>query len=125
MRKDIGGVAQVKEDRRRYPRWAVGGRLTGQIVDYIPKVSVIDISLGGVLIEHTSPVEAGVISFLNMLLPGHEVTLKSRVVRSGVYRSEVRSTGEREHIYRTGLEFLDLTEASLRLINGYIEFLRA
>ncbi len=124
MRKDMGGVEQVKEDRRRYPRWAVRGRLTGQVVGHIPKVSVVDISLGGVLIEHTSPVEPGVISFLNMLLPGHEVTLKSRVVRSAVYHSEVRSTTERERIYRTGLEFLDLTEASLRLINGYIEFLK-
>ncbi len=84
-------------------------------------MSVIDISLGGALIEHTSPVEPGVISFLNVLFPGHEVILKSRVVRSAIYRSEVRSTTERERIYRTGLEFLDLTEASLRLINGYIE----
>ena len=80
-------------------------------------MSVIDISLGGALIEHTSPVEPGVISFLNVLFPGHEVILKSRVVRSAIYRSEVRATGGHGHVYRTGLEFLDISEASLRLIN--------
>ena len=41
-----------------------------------------------------------------------------------VHGSEVQPDGERDLIYRTGLEFLDPSEDSLRLIGEYIDSLR-
>lgn len=114
---------QVKGDKRRYTRWPVEGRLKGRI-GHGPFMSVVDISLGGVLIEHSDIIHLGSISFLNVLFPGKEVSLKFRVIRSNRHRSERSLTGGKELIFRTGLEFLDVTEASRRLISGYIEFLK-
>jgi hypothetical protein len=46
------------------------------------------------------------------------------VVRSSEHRFEVRLTGEREHVYRTGLEFLGIPEDSRVLLDKYIDLLR-
>jgi len=117
-------VEQAKEDKRRYPRFAVEGRVTGRF-DYIPKVYVVDISLGGTLIEHAGDLQPGSISFLNLLFPGHEVGVKCQVIRSDAHRLEVLSIGTQDLVYRTGLEFLGLSEDSRRRIDGYIEFRKA
>lgn len=114
---------QATEERRRHPRWAVEGRLTGRF-GYIPKVSVLDMSLGGTLIEHATELEPGIISLLNLLFPGHEATQKCRVVRSDIQRLQVLPIGTQALMYRTGLEFIELSEETRRLINGYIELLR-
>jgi len=110
------------EEKRRYPRWAVEGRLTGRF-GYIPKVSVVDMSLGGTLIEHATELEPGIISLLNLLFPGHEATQKCRVVRSDIQGLQVLPIGTQALMYRTGLEFIALSEETRRLIDGYIEFL--
>jgi hypothetical protein len=111
-------------DKRRYPRWAVEGRLTGRFDD-IPQVSVVDISLGGTLIEHASEFEPGVVSLLRLAFPGHESAQRCRVVRSDVHRVEFRPIGTQDVIYRTGLEFLESSEEFRGLVDGYIEFLKA
>ena len=114
---------QATGEKRRYPRWTVAGRLTGRF-GYIPKVSVVDMSLGGTLIEHATELEPGIISLLNLLFPGHEAAQKCRVVRSDPHRLETLPIGTQDLVYRTGLEFLELSEESRRLIDGYIEFLK-
>src|SRR3970040_17318 len=95
------------EEKRRYPRWAVEARLTGRF-GYIPKVSVVDMSLGGTLIEHATELEPGIISLLNLLFPGHEATQKCRVVRSDIQGLQVLPIGTQALMYRTGLEFIAL-----------------
>ena len=114
---------QATGEKRRYPRWTIEGRLTGRF-GYIPRVSVVDLSLGGTLIEHATELDPGIISLLNLLFPGHEATQKCRVVRSDPHRLETLPIGTQDLVYRTGLEFLELSEESRRLIDGYIEFLR-
>ena len=114
---------QATGEKRRYTRWAVDGRLTGRF-GYIPKVSVVDISLGGTLIEHATELEPGIVSLLSLLFPGHEAAQKCRVVRSDIQRSQVLPSGTRDLINRTGLEFIELSEETRWLIDGYIEFLR-
>ena len=112
----------VKVDRRRYLRWRVGEGLTGRIASK-NEVSILDISLGGALIEHSNLVRPGTLSFLTLLLRGREVSLRYRVVRSGIYRYETWPTGEQEHLYRTGVEFLAVSEDSRRVLDKYINFL--
>lgn len=115
-------VEQARGDQRRYPRWAVGRRLTGRVGNF-PKVSVINLSLGGALIEHPSLLHPGLTLFLDLIFPGHEVGLKCRVVRSDPHGYEDLPAGGRDLVYRSGVEFVDISEASHRVINGYIEFL--
>jgi len=116
-------IFEQAAEKRRYPRWTVEGRLTGRF-GYIPKVSVVDMSLGGTLIEHATELEPGIVSLLSLLFPGHEAAQKCRVVRSDLHRLETLPIGTQDLVYRTGLEFLELSEESRRLIDGYMEFLR-
>jgi c-di-GMP-binding flagellar brake protein YcgR len=105
-------------DRRRHPRANVGGRTKGK-VNSTYDVSLLDISLGGALIEHVQVVQPNTVSQLGLTLQGHKMKLKCRVVRSLVHRSEGRGGG-RKLIYRTGLEFLDVSDEAREAIGDYI-----
>lgn len=108
-------------DRRRHRRWDVGGRHGGRL-DSAHQASVLDLSLGGALVEHTSNhLWPETIAFLTLAAPGQEAGLKCRVVHSTVHRYEVQPNGERDLIYRSGLEFLDTSEASLQVIDKFID----
>jgi c-di-GMP-binding flagellar brake protein YcgR len=108
------------EDRRRHLRCQVGKRLTGRITSN-HEASILDMSLGGALIEHSNLVRPGTLAFLTLSVDGQEVSLRCRVLRSAIYRYEVRSTGEREHVYRSGLEFSKLSEEAQQLLDESIE----
>lgn len=116
-------MEHFRGEKRRYPRWVVGGRLAGRL-DTVHNLSFINISLGGMLIEHTDVIRPGDTSLLYLLILGREVTVNCRIVRSLVHRPELQVGGERDLIYRSGLEFLGPSEESLGLINDYIEFLK-
>jgi hypothetical protein len=108
---------------RRHRRWYVAGRLGGRIGRSL-RVSFVNISLGGALIEHANVVPPGTVSFLTLSISGEEEALKCRVVRSFVHRYDVEPAGERGLIYRSGVEFLDTSETSLSLIDKSIESLK-
>ncbi|MGH7380623.1 MAG: PilZ domain-containing protein [Candidatus Methylomirabilales bacterium] len=97
---------RMKEDRRVQPRSVVGSQLAARI-NYIYEAAVIDISASGAMIEHMNHVRPGTVSFVTMLFHVKAVGLKCRVVRSVVHRYEVGPAGERDLIYRTGLQFVD------------------
>ncbi len=88
-------------------------------------MSFINISLGGALVEHSNVVQPGSLAFLTLSFSGEEEALKCRVVRSFVHRYEVLASGERGLVYRSGVEFLDASEPSLRLIDKSIESVKA
>ncbi len=115
-------IEQANEDRRRHFRWRASG-LDGWIAPS-HKVSLLDISRGGALIEHSNLVRPGTHLFMTLLIHGQQVGLQCRVVRSQDYRYEVLPTGEHDHFYRTGLEFLGLSENSRGLIDEYISSMR-
>lgn len=108
-------------NRRRQRRWEAGGSLAAHVRE-VPKASVVDISLAGVLLEHAKKIRPGTISFVTLSLYGQQEVLKCRVVRSVGHRYEVCPTGGRDILYRTGLEFLTPSEASLGLIDKSIDF---
>jgi hypothetical protein len=120
----MGPMEQAKSDRRRLPRWRGSGWLSGWIGD-ATKVSVVDISMGGVLIEHSDIFPPCTVCILTLSLCGARVSVKCRVVRSVPYRYEDSSIGERNYVYRTGLALVDVSEASEQLIGEYIGFLEA
>lgn len=124
---DVGENARVLHEtgggKRRYRRWIIRGGLSG-CIDAGHEASFVNISLGGALIEHSSMIRPGGIAFLTVAFQGQEAGLKCRVVRSEVHRYGVRPTEERHLVYRSGLEFVDTSEASLRLIDKTIESLK-
>jgi hypothetical protein len=107
------------ETRRQYARFVVGGKTVGRVTAIYDAV-VLDISMGGSLIEHAHVVRPGTMSSLDLELGGARVRLRCRVARSVVHRSEVLPGGERELIYRTGLQFLDPPEETRQMIIQYI-----
>lgn len=121
--EDAGLLHETNGGRRRYRRWIIRGGLSG-CIDAAHEASFVNISLGGALVEHWSMIRPGSIAFLTLAFQGQEVGLKCRVVRSEVHRYGVRPTVERHLVYRSGLEFVDTSEASLRLIDKTIESLK-
>lgn len=97
-----------KQERRRYPRWMVEGRFAARISP-IHEATLVDMSPAGALVEHLNRVQPGTTLFLTLPFLENgtkKMGLKCKVVRSAAHRSEVASTGERDVIYRSGLEFL-------------------
>lgn len=112
-------MEKKRPERRRHPRFVVGGKATTRVTA-VYEASLVDISLGGALVEHAHIVRPGTISYLVLTLKGGEVSVSCRVVRSVVHRPEVDPEGERVLIYRTGLEYIDLSDETLGLLNDYI-----
>ncbi len=114
---------QARGDRRRDLRWGVRGRPQGRMTPLrkttYQTVSLVDISMGGALIEHSTQVGPGTLVFLRMLR-GWEAGLMCQVVRSVVDRYDVDPTGRRDLVYRNGLKFLAPSEVSRRVIVEYI-----
>ena len=106
--------------RRQYARFFVGGKAKGRVTA-IYDAEVLNLSIGGSLIEHAHVVRPGTLSSLDLDLFGKRLRLKCRVARSVVHGSHVLPTGERELIYRTGLEFLELSEATRQMIGRYVQ----
>ena len=109
---------ETRVERRRYPRWVLRGQVSGRIGFH--SVSPLDLSLGGVHIEHFQIVRPGTITFLTLFFPNDEVILRCAVARSMADRPVIQEDGEREIIYRTGLEFLSTAEDVRQVIGAYI-----
>lgn len=113
---------QAEPERRCHFRWEVPG--TEAVIGPHYEAFLLNISESGAFIEHSHPVRSGSVLFLTVSVPDQEITLKCRVVRSSEYRYEVLPNGEREHVYRTGLEFLGIPEDSRVLLEKYTDSLR-
>lgn len=97
---------EERPERRRYPRVLLGSDTKGQVNAFYDVV-LVDISLGGAMIEHAEVVRPGTILELLLTLAGRAMRVRCRVVRSEIHRSEVQPDGEQLLIFRSGLEFLE------------------
>lgn len=108
------------EARRKYPRYIVRTRTEGRLTG-ADEAALLDISLGGVKIEHAQSVRVGSISPLDLEFQGKRVRVMCRVVWSQVARQEMSLDGEGAMIYQTGLEFHDPSAETRQLINDYVQ----
>lgn len=106
--------------RRKYPRYVVRTRTEGRL-EGIDAAVLVDISLGGVKIEHAQNIRPGTISPFDLLFHGKKIRLLCRVVWSFVVRQEYDLNGEGTMIYHTGLEFHNPSEPTRQLINDYLQ----
>lgn len=113
-------MGKKQRERRRFSRVIVGYKTKGRVTA-IYDASLLDISHGGVLIEHVQVVRPGTTSSLDLDLHGKRLSLKCRVARSVVHRTEIQPDGEQTLIYHTGLEFVDLPEETRRVVCDYVQ----
>lgn len=99
-------MEEKRPERRRYSRVLLESGTKGQ-VNAVYDVVLVDISLGGAMIEHAEVVRPGTIVDLILTLAGRDMRARSRVVRSEIHRSDVLPDGEQVLIFRSGLEFLE------------------
>ncbi len=108
--------------RRKHPRFVVKGETKGRVAAVSDAV-LLNISLGGALIEHAGVVRPGTPSSLELDLRGKRIRLRCRVARSVGNRIEVQPDGEQELIYHTGLQFVEPSDETLQVIGDYIQSL--
>lgn len=113
-------MGDAQQDRRKHPRVRVAGKTKGRVTAIYDAI-LLDISLGGALVEHSEPVRPGTLSSLDLDLQGMRVRLRCRVVRSRVSRPEMQPDGERALIYHTGLEFIDPSDETRQALNDFIQ----
>lgn len=99
-------MEEERRKNRRYPRVVVGTKIKGQ-THGIERGTVLNLSVGGALIEHAKIVRPGTILHLVLNLRQRETRVQCRVVWSVAHRAEEQPDGQQELIYHTGLEFLD------------------
>ncbi len=97
--------------KRRFPRFTVLGKVAGKIVA-THEATLLNLSLGGALIEHPTMVRLGSLSQLMLPSAKGDIQIDCRVVRSMLVRQERRGQ-DTLVIYQTGLEFRDPSPAIL------------
>ena len=107
----------MPKDRRDTPRIDIEDDLPGSITVVEP-MRVAQISPTGVQIDTTAGLLGGTLHDIRLTLGAHTVVVKSRVVHSSV-----RQLHREQVFYRTGVEFIDLTERATRAIAHFIDAL--
>ena len=120
----IREVAKEEQElgRRKHPRFVVKGGAKGRVAAVWDAV-LLNISLGGALIEHANVVRPGTPTSVELDLQGKRIRLRCRVARSVGNRIEVQPDGEQEMIYHTGLQFVEPSDETLQVIGDYIHSL--
>lgn len=99
---------------RKLPRFRIRG-VSGTVTT--DEAEVLDLSLGGALVEHHGVLRVGGICFLDLLPSSTEaITIRCRVVYSRVTGRE----SDRVLYCQTGLEFLDVTREIERVLGAII-----
>lgn len=113
-------MGKKQRERRRFSRVVVGCKTKGRVAA-ICDASLVDISHGGVLIEHVQFIHPGTTSSLDLDLLGKRLSLSCRVARSVVHRTDVQPDGKETLVYHTGLEFIDLPEETRRVVRDHLQ----
>ena len=108
----LGGATEASmtgiQERRCVRRLTVVTHIPARAHGTIP-VRLVDISLGGVRIEHLSQLRPGFPCALELPPPAGPLSLATYVVRSGVVSNRRRPRGDRHFRYESGLAFAEVT----------------
>ena len=113
-------VGEERLERRGYPRFIIGTRTEGRTRGF-NEAPLLNLSLGGAMIEHAQVVEPDMLSSLDLELQERRLSLPCRIVWSVVARQELDLDGKEMTVYRTGLEFLDPPEQTQQVISDYVQ----
>jgi hypothetical protein len=88
-------------------------------------VTLRNISRSGVLLEHSQRVQVGELYRLAFQVDGLHLKVTAWAVRSFVSHFVPVPGGEQQIVFRTGMEFTDVTEDTAKRISAYIDRQRA
>jgi DNA-binding response OmpR family regulator len=108
-------------ERRRAPRIPLRERSPAQL--QLRDVNLIDLSLSGALVEHVEPLRPGEIYRLSLTTEGQRVQILARAMRVYASHRVTLAGGERQVVYRTGMEFVGLKKDVADIIAKHIESL--
>jgi DNA-binding response OmpR family regulator len=109
----------IERARRRALRVRLRERAEAQL--QLRDVTLVDISLSGALVEHTESVRPGEIYRLSILVNAQKVQILARAMRVFASHRVTMAGGERQVVYRTGMEFVGLKKEVADLIATHIE----
>ena len=104
-----------KRDAERVP---ILGELAGEIMVFEPML-VRDISLGGATVDTRFPLHLNSLHELRLALGPHPVIVKGRVVHS-----RISDVDQDIVTYRSGMEFVELSERTRGAIAAFLDELR-
>ncbi len=111
-------------ERRQALRTGIAAPLSGLRLS-LQSVRLIDLSERGACIEHTEPLDPGVISLIDLPPALGRGTLTGRVVWSQLHRTEQTLEGNVVRSYRSGLSFINLTPSQQGALVAALERLGA
>ena len=106
-------------ERRRATRVRMREQATAQL--QLRDVNLIDLSLSGALVEHTEPVRPGEIYRLSFTVGDKQVQVLSRAIRVFASHRVTVAGGERQVVYRTGMEFVGVKKDVADLITTHVD----
>jgi DNA-binding response OmpR family regulator len=86
-------------------------------------VTLVDLSVSGALVEHTEPVRPGEIYRLSLAMQNQKVQILARAMRVFASHRVTTAAGERQVVYRTGMEFVGVKKETADLISTHIDSL--
>lgn len=102
-----GTVRKGGDDRRRLPRFRTAN--VGGFIIPPAEADVINLSMGGALVEHQGALRVGSQCTLTLRVPEATVRIKCHVAHSRADHRASGPSGEGLLFYRTGLQFLELS----------------
>ena len=108
-------------ERRRAARVRMREQAIAQL--QLRDVTLIDLSLAGALIEHTEPVRPGEIYRLSFADRDKQVQVLARAIRVFASHRITTAGGERQVVYRTGMEFVGVKKEAADLISALVDSL--
>jgi hypothetical protein len=107
------------EHQRAHVRHDLPGHVPGEVKIY-HSMEIRQVSAGGALIEIGVPLQLDSLHDFRLSLGDRSLVVKARVVHS-----RVTNVGSDRLTYRTGIEFVDLSEPVSEAIAGFIDALAA
>lgn len=111
----------ITNERRRAARVRMREQAMAQL--QFRDVTLVDLSLAGALIEHTEPVRPGEIYRLSFVVGGKQVQVLARAIRVYASHRVTVAGGERQVVYRTGMEFVGVKKDAADLISTHVDHL--
>ncbi len=107
------------DDKRAAERVPILGELQGEMMVFQP-MQVKDISRTGATVETRYPLHLNSLHDIRLMVGTKSVILKGRVVHS-----RISDVDQDIVTYRTGLEFLEMSERVVAAIDEFLESLKA
>lgn len=114
----LAGMTAPIDDKRGGERFPILGELHGEVTVFQP-ITIREISRGGAQIETSVPLQLNSLHQFRLMLGDRSIVVRGRVAHCRV--SDVDDQGT---TYRSGVEFIEMSEPVAAAIADFIEAIR-